>query len=77
MAIKKVNENSRELLVKLIKDVGQDLIDRAEEMVPHGAEYMTDYSINISFPCPLNSGLPVIEFVNQTICKHTLMDRVK
>lgn len=73
----KVNNDSRELLVQLIKDVGQDLIDRAEEMVPNGAEYMTDYSININFPCPLNSGLPIIEFVNQTICKHTLMSRVK
>lgn len=44
MAIKKPY---REELVQEIKDVGRDLIDRADELVPKDLHFITGFSIRI------------------------------
>ena len=40
----------KEEMVKMIKATGQELIDRAEELVGEG-EGTTDFDIWLSFPC--------------------------
>lgn len=42
----------RDILVEQIKSAGQQLIDRAEEMVSEKLAYVTDFSISIDIPQP-------------------------
>lgn len=49
MAIKAVKKPYREELVREIKEVGQELIDRADELVPKDLHLITGFSIHINF----------------------------
>lgn len=40
----------KEQMVEIVKATGQELIDRAEELVGEG-EAMTDFDICLNFPC--------------------------
>ena len=68
MAIKKPY---REELVQEIKDVGQELIDRADELVPKDLRLITGFSIHIDF----NQGecLPIPDIICEygTFCSNT------
>lgn len=49
MAIEVVKKPYREELVQEIKEVGQELIDRADELVPKDLQFVTGFSIHIDF----------------------------
>ena len=71
MAIKAVKKPYREELVQEIKDVGQELIDRADELVPKDLHFITGFSIRIDF----NQGdcLPIPDITCEygTFCTNT------
>lgn len=46
------NKKYRDILVEQIKSAGQQLIDRAEEMVSEKLAYVTGFSISIDIPQP-------------------------
>lgn len=48
----KRNNEYRDILVNQIKSAGQQLIDRAEEMISENLSYITGFSINIDIPQP-------------------------
>ena len=57
----------REELVKQIKDVGEELIIRAETLVPENLDLISDFYIDISFPqrdCVPLPGITVHTTVN-------------
>jgi len=61
-------------LINLIKDAGQEIIDRAEQMVAPETALITDFSITINFNQEL--GVPTISWkdtviVTNTINRHT------
>ena len=68
MAIKAVKKPYREELVREIKEVGQELIDRADELVPKDLRLITGFSIHINF----NQGdcvpIPDITYKYGTLC---------
>ena len=59
-----------ELLIDYIKDAGQELIDRAEEMVNKDTDLITDFYINIRFDQEFRS-VPEITWGTSVICKNT------
>lgn len=59
----------RDKLVAYIKDAGQDLIDRAEQMVGSDTDLISNFSIHITFPQDLGS-IPVIEWSTEVISKN-------
>lgn len=61
----------REELIRLIKEAGQDLIDRAEEMVGENLDMITDFSINIYFPQGEIYTLPEISWTTETVSKNS------
>lgn len=61
----------REELVQLIKESGQELIDRAEEMLPESLEYYVSFGITITFPSPGDLMVPVIEYRTEYANKHS------
>ena len=71
MAIQK--KNFREQLVDMVKAAGQEVIDRAEELVGQG-ELMTDFDIWLRFPLDgrIFTECPTIEvtksYVNKKSC---------
>lgn len=67
------NKNYRDQLVDYIKDAGQELIDRAEQMVDENTDCITDFSISIKFE---QNCIPVIEWVTEVITKNTI-ERMK
>ncbi|MBQ8237887.1 MAG: hypothetical protein IJZ39_07065 [Oscillospiraceae bacterium] len=68
MAIKK-DIPYRDKLVAYIKDAGQDLIDRAEQMVGPDTDLISEFNIHISFPQELGS-MPIIEWSTEVISKN-------
>lgn len=62
----------REELIQSIKDAGQELIDRAEDMVPRDMEGVFDFDISISFPSGDQIPLPEITWTNARYCTHTV-----
>lgn len=52
-------------LISLVKASGQEVIDRAEEMVD--GELITDFSITLHFP---QGGVPTIEITREHIVKN-------
>lgn len=67
MAVKTEFKSYRDELVSIIKDCGQELIDRAEEMVAKDARYIGDFNINISIPHPTVEP-PMITWDTSTPC---------
>lgn len=68
MAIQK--KNFREQLVDIVKAAGQEVIDRAEELVGQG-DLMTDFDIWLRFPLDglTFTGCPTIEVTKSYINK--------
>ena len=53
---KRMSEICRQRMIEIVKATGQEVIDRAEELVGTG-EYMTDFDIYLAFPM---DGVPTI-----------------
>ena len=56
----------REELIQRIKDVGQELIDRADEMISEDTELITNFYININNIDDM-SELPTIEWTTEVV----------
>lgn len=64
----------REELVKQIKDVGEELIIRAETLVPENLDLISDFYIDISFP--QGDCVPIPEItVHTTVDAKRTLDR--
>lgn len=64
----------REELVKQIKDVGEELIIRAETLVPENLDLISDFYIDISFP--QGDCVPIPEItVHTTVNAKRTLDR--
>lgn len=61
----------RDDLVQQIKDAGQELINRAEEMLDEGTDLITDFHINIYFPQGEFAPIPEISWTAEVACKRT------
>lgn len=62
----------REELVKQIKDVGEELIIRAETLVPENLDSISDFYIDISFPQGDCAPIPEITVHTTVDVKRTL-----
>lgn len=64
-------EAFRELLVKMVKASGQEVIDRAEELVGNG-DLITDFDIWLRFPTDgrMLTSCPTIEVSRSHVSKH-------
>ena len=67
------SEKFRELLVKMVKASGQELIDRAEDLVGNG-DCISDLNIWIRFPTDgrMLTACPTIEVTREHVGKHML-----
>ena len=65
----------REELVQRIKDVGQELIDRADEMISEDTELITSFYININ-NIDKPSELPTIDWTTEVVNRN-ISDRLK
>ena len=74
MSTKVEFETYRDELVQIIKEVGQELIDRAEEMVSEDLNFIKDFHISIDIP-NTNEDQPTIAWNASTICKNYLNRR--
>lgn len=74
--IVKEKTNYRDDLVQQIKDAGQELIDRAEDMVSKNTEFISDFSINIYFPQGDYVPVPEITWTTEVVTKNTV-DRLR
>ena len=64
----------REELIKQIKDVGEELIVRAETLVPEDLDLISDFHIDISFP--QGDCVPIPEIaVHTTVFAKRTVDR--
>lgn len=64
----------REELIKQIKDVGEELIVRAETLVPEDLDLISDFYIDISFP--QGDCVPIPEIaVHTTVFAKRTVDR--
>lgn len=61
----------RDELVDIIKDVGKELIERAEEMVSEDATFIRDFHISIDIPNPREED-PTITWSHSTLCTNFL-----
>lgn len=61
----------REKLVKMVQKAGQDLIDRAEDLVGNG-DLISNFDIWIRFPINEQIGFPEIEVTRQHIVKNAM-----
>lgn len=76
MAVKsgvwKMGKEYREDLIKQIKEAGQELIDRAEDMISENTDCITNFTIYISFPQGDLAPCPEISWITDVTCKKTL-----
>ena len=72
---KKVKVTYREELVQRIKDAGQELIDRADEMISEDTELIANFYININNIDKM-SELPTIDWTTEVVNRNT-GDRLK
>lgn len=74
MSVDITETNYREELVKQIKDVGEELIIRAETLVPENLDLISDFYIDISFP--QGDCVPIPEItVHTTVNAKRTLDR--
>lgn len=68
------SEEFRELLVKMVKAAGQEVIDRAEDLVGNG-DLISDFDIWLRFPTDgrMLTAYPTIE-VTRSHCSKEAMD---
>lgn len=65
------HQKYRDELVQLIRDAGQELIDRAEQMVSPGVDLITSFDIRIHVGNGFRDGAETIEWTTQVINKST------
>lgn len=65
----------REELIQRIKDVGQELIDRADTMISEDTELITNFYISIN-NLDETKELPAIEWTTEVVNRNT-MNRLK
>lgn len=65
----------REELIQRIKDVGQELIDRADTMISEDTELITNFYININNIDKM-SELPTIDWTTEVVNRN-ISDRLK
>lgn len=75
------NKNFRDTLVEMVKAAGQEVIDRAEDLVGNG-DLITDFDIWLRFPMDgrIMTGCPTIEVTRSHVSKKScdvLFERVK
>ena len=78
MVTKMESKEFRKLLVNMVKSAGQELIDRAEDLVGDG-DLITDFDIFVHFPLDgrMLYGAPTIEVTRSHISKMSLDAIVK
>lgn len=69
MAIKTSGENYRQHLIELVKASGQEVIDRAEDLVGNG-DLITDFNIWLWFP--QDGNCPTIEVTKEHVSKKAM-----
>ena len=63
----------RDDLIRMIREAGQDLIDRAEDMIPEGIEWITNTVITIRIPTDAETvAIPTIETSVEVVCKSSM-----
>lgn len=69
----KNSSDFRKRLVAMVEASGQEVIDRAEELVGDG-ELLTDFDIWLRFPIPLGAGIevPTIEVNKAYVSRNTM-----
>jgi hypothetical protein len=65
------DKSYRDELVDIIKDIGQELVDRAEEMVSEDATFIRDFHISIDIPNSIEKD-PTITWSHSTLCTNFL-----
>ena len=67
------SEEFRNMLVEMVKASGQEVIDRAEELVGSG-DLLTDFDIWLRFPVDNGrvSGVPTIELIQSYLSKEVM-----
>ena len=67
-----MKKSYRDQLVQQIKDVGQEIIDRAEDMVGDGTNLITSFMISVDFPQGESIPVPIIKWETGAVCRKTL-----
>lgn len=63
----------RDELVRMIREAGLELIDRAEDMIPEGIEMITNTVITIRIPTDAETvAIPTIETSVEVVCKSSM-----
>ena len=63
----------RDELVQMIREAGLELIDRAEDMIPEGIEWITNTVITIRIPTDAETvAIPTIETSIEVVCKSSM-----
>lgn len=62
------SEKYRQKLIELVKAAGQDVIDRAEDLVGNG-DLICDFDIWLRFP---QNGVPTIELTRSYLSKNSI-----
>ena len=62
------SEKYRQKLIDMVKAAGQDVIDRAEELVGNG-DLICDFDIWLRFP---QNGVPTIELTRSYLSKNSI-----
>ena len=63
----------RDELVRMIREAGLELIDRAEDMIPEGIEWITNTVITIRIPTDVETvAIPTIETSVEVACKSSM-----
>lgn len=62
------SEKYRQKLIELVKAAGQDVIDRAEDLVGNG-DLICDFDIWLRFP---KNGVPTIELTRSYLSKNSI-----
>lgn len=63
----------RDDLIRMIREAGQELSDRAEDMIPEGIEGITNTVITIRIPTDTETvAIPTIETSVEVACKSSM-----
>lgn len=69
MSIEVNKQTFHDYMMEQIKAAGQELINRAEEMISEDSKYVTDFKINIHIPGQNDGELPTVSWTTEVICK--------
>lgn len=69
MSIEVKKNTYREHLVEQIKAAGQELIDRAEEIISKDSKFVNDVDIDIHIPSKYADETPTIKWHVEAVCK--------